>query len=454
MKTDMPEQEIRFDEALNAAVGAVQKALPILAADGESVLLIRDLTGRFRVFVDREAPNDPMGSSEFERQFSASVGAFAAEGGLLFWRDGILAPHVLHESPEAWSPAGAPPNLRVIDRLVTGREWLLASAPGKATTPPRLVFFGIKGGVGRTTALAMLAWHLSTQGKNVLVVDLNLESPGLAHSLLPDDGDADSPIIRDWPEFGVVDWLVEDLVGQADSLVREGDLWARSPLSTQGDIWVVPAMGGRRVQDYIGKLSRAYVDVPVAGGRSEFFGDRIARFVDVLEDRVKPDVVLLDSRAGLHDISSALLTRLDAWCLLFAVDARQTWEGLRILFRHWQRKPEALRRLRLQFLTVAAMVPEDAFWPEYRREFCEHAFDVFQEIYDEIAADIAEDANLFTFAVDDPDAPHWPTRIERHGAFDRFAPLERRVQVDETKVKPAFGDFLNKIDLILAEQTP
>lgn len=447
--------KVRFDDALVAAIRETANAKATLAPNGESILLVRDLTGRLRVFVDRESPANTEEFRDFERRFCSSVGAFVAPRSFLHWRDDILAPHVLHESPDAWNPVGAPNNLRVVDRLVTGREWLLEPVVGVPTTPPRLVFFGLKGGVGRSTALSMLAWHLSNQGKNVLVVDLDLESPGLGHSLLPGDNDPDSSIIRDWPKFGVVDWLVEDIVGQADSILQDGDLWARSPLSTQGDIWVVPAMGGRRDQDYIGKLSRAYVDVPTAEGRGEYFGDRIARFISALEDRIKPDVVLLDSRAGLHDISSALLTRLDArWSLLFAIDSRQTWEGLRTLFRHWRRKPEALRILRQRLLTVAALVPEMEPWPSYREGFSERAYDVFQEIYDPVEPGSAESDDLFTFALNDPQAPHVPVRIGHHPAYSLFSPLDRKVQVDDTKVTPAFGEFLNKIDDLLAEDKP
>lgn len=444
----------RFDEALAAATRVAGSAVRVLAPSEENVLLVRDLFGRFRLFIDREAPSDVGEFRAFEREFSDAVGAYSAKDGLLFWRDGILAPHVLHQSPEAWCPEGAPSNLSVIDRLVTGREWLLEPAPDRAPSPPRLVFFGIKGGVGRTTALAMLAWHLSGQGKNVLVIDLDLESPGLAHSLLPGDNDLDSPIVRDWPEFGVVDWLVEDLVGQGDSLFHEGEIWARSPLSKLGDIWVVPAMGGRRDQDYIGKLSRAYVDVPAAIGRSEYFGDRIARFIDAIENRLNPDVVLLDSRAGLHDISSALLTRLNArWSLLFAADTHQTWEGLRALFHQWQRKPTALARIRERLLTIAALVPQvEVTWDSYRKGFCERSFTVFQDIYDDVQPGMEQDAALFTFAIDDEDAPHYPIPIHHHPAYTLFSPLDRKVQVDDTKVTPAFGHFLRTMDSLLSEE--
>ena len=40
-------------------------------------------------------------------------------------------------------------------------------------------FYSYKGGVGRSTALAYVAQRLSLQGLRVLIVDWNLQSPGL-----------------------------------------------------------------------------------------------------------------------------------------------------------------------------------------------------------------------------------------------------------------------------------
>ncbi|MBI5592256.1 MAG: AAA family ATPase [Deltaproteobacteria bacterium] len=74
---------------------------------------------------------------------------------------------------------------------------------------PRIVFFGLKGGVGRSTAMAMLAYDLARTGKRVLLIDFDLESPGLSGLLLPPDRFAD---------FGMVDWFIEDAVGQGDAV--------------------------------------------------------------------------------------------------------------------------------------------------------------------------------------------------------------------------------------------
>ena len=42
-----------------------------------------------------------------------------------------------------------------------------------------VTFYSYKGGTGRTMALANVAWILAANGQRVLVVDWDLESPGL-----------------------------------------------------------------------------------------------------------------------------------------------------------------------------------------------------------------------------------------------------------------------------------
>lgn len=46
--------------------------------------------------------------------------------------------------------------------------------------PRTIAFYSFKGGVGRTTALTHIAWTLARRGRKVVVVDLDLEAPGLS----------------------------------------------------------------------------------------------------------------------------------------------------------------------------------------------------------------------------------------------------------------------------------
>jgi MinD-like ATPase involved in chromosome partitioning or flagellar assembly len=42
-----------------------------------------------------------------------------------------------------------------------------------------ITFYSYKGGTGRTMALANAAWVLASNGKRVLMIDWDLEAPGL-----------------------------------------------------------------------------------------------------------------------------------------------------------------------------------------------------------------------------------------------------------------------------------
>src|SRR5215211_5457575 len=56
----------------------------------------------------------------------------------------------------------------------------------KAATPGKiLTFYSYKGGTGRSMALANVAWILASNGNRVLVLDWDLEAPGLHRYFYP-----------------------------------------------------------------------------------------------------------------------------------------------------------------------------------------------------------------------------------------------------------------------------
>lgn len=263
-------------------------------------------------------------------------------------------------------PLDGLPNVRVIDRLVTESDWATIAPP--ATGAPRIVFFSIKGGVGRSTALAATAWALARGGKRILALDLDLEAPGISAGLLPDERR---------PRYGMTDWLVEDLVDNDDEVMK--DVVATSPLSlsSYGDIYVVPAYGSDP-GEYIAKLGRVWMPKITSDGQREGWSQRLRRFLDTLEQRLRPDVILVDARAGIDEIASACVTDLGATLvLLFAINSTQTWAGYQILFRHWRRTAVA-GQIRERLQLVGAMVPEEDP-SRYIRQLREHAWDVFRE---------------------------------------------------------------------------
>ena len=82
----------------------------------------------------------------------------------------------------------------VVERMLTESSWS-KRASEDCLSNKMVVFYSVKGGVGRSTALAVAAWHFAQLGKKVMVVDMDLESPGLSSSLLPKDYQPDYGIL-------------------------------------------------------------------------------------------------------------------------------------------------------------------------------------------------------------------------------------------------------------------
>lgn len=326
--------------------------------------------------------------------------------------------------------------VRLLDRQVIGQDWLRTRRFNEHGHPPRVVFYGLKGGVGRSTALAMLAYRLAREGKRVLLIDFDLESPGLSGLLLPQDRVA---------TYGLVDWFVEDAVGQGDDVLR--DMVSLSPLSDQtpGSIRVVAAMGQGETA-YLSKLARAYVDTPSPAG-PQTFADRMLRITQQLEQQEQPDIVLLDSRAGLHDVAAVAISSLASVALLFATDAQQNWQGYRQLFNHWHQRPEVLRQVRNRIVMVQALFPEND-QVERASRFVQNAWDIFSElIYDALEPGAETPADAFSFDLHNEDGPHFPMRVRWNARFQEFDPLQGRSAggVDDTDIDLAFGPFVQEV---------
>lgn len=321
-------------------------------------------------------------------------------------------------------------NVWVADRLATEADW--ANIAPVSDGAPRIVFFSIKGGVGRSTALAATAWRLAQTGKRVVVLDLDLESPGLSTSLLPPDRQ---------PTFGITDWLVEDLVGNSEAVL--GDMVATSNLSHDGEIYVVPAHGAEP-GDYVAKLGRVWMPKVLPDGSRETWSFRLKRLIESLEAKVNPDVILIDSRAGIDEVASSCVTDLGAkLVLLFAIEGTQTWAGYRILFEHWLKHGVASEiRERLQI--VGALLPEtDEI--EYFEGLRERGAELFTALYDAIPAGqpIAES---FHYEESDPSAPHYPWGIKWHRSFAGLRSLEGRLaMIDDAQVQAIFGTLLEGV---------
>lgn len=443
-----PKSPVRFDAALVAVLDVLRAWLDRAEAEPGAVVLVRDVYGLFRLVFEQRIDDEALG--RLAENLAQAAGAYCPKpGGRFLFKGDLIAPEAIFESPDRAFPFGEAMAFAFIDRGITGADWLRTGALHNVDPKPvRCVFYGLKGGVGRSTALVMLAQALSQQGKKVLVLDLDLESPGLSSSMLP-------LVEGAFPEYGIVDWFVEDAVNQVDRRMLLG-MVGMSPLSSNADILVAPAFGWNADQDYIAKLSRTYLDIPSLDGGNQPFALRLANMVDSLEREFEPHVVLIDSRAGIHDISAVTLTRLGARALLFAMDTDQTWQGYRLLFSHWRFPPriDEFRNgeLRDNMKMVAAAIPQTEAPEHYLARFAEQASYVWQStLYEDIPPQdslaFEPDRDYFNYDEGDPDAPHFPIPIYWHGAYTLFDPLNpgrMEAQMAKANIDSAFGTFISE----------
>jgi len=179
------------------------------------------------------------------------------------------------------------------------------------TTPGTQVitFYSTKGGVGRSMTAANVAWALASAGKRVLIMDWDLEAPGLHHYFAPFLVD---PTLGS--TTGVVDALIDFLNGSVSSTIdiKSYAVSLNWEFST-GALDFVPS--GQQSASYSTLVSRLpWADLL----RSKSAEDFIAGIIGSASHDY--DYVLLDSRSGYNEVS-ALCSRYlaDAVVLCFTL---------------------------------------------------------------------------------------------------------------------------------------
>jgi hypothetical protein len=140
-----------------------------------------------------------------------------------------------------------------------------------------------------------------------------------------------------------------------------------------GSIRVFPA--GSLDKNYLEKLGR--IDVQGVTEPGHAVRNLLVELVTRIRAELNPDAILLDVRAGLHDLGGASLSGLSHLELIFAENTPQTWAGLPLVLQH-------LGRLRADWVKlVHTMVPprrrpEDA---DISADFRQRAYEICSEEY-------------------------------------------------------------------------
>jgi cellulose biosynthesis protein BcsQ len=426
---------ITFDDSLPVFIEALAAAGINASADGGVV--VRDSRGRLS-FVAAEDVS-PERVDEVSRWIDDDLQPYISPLGPIADQNAPGAKRALGDTQYLTLsiPLGASIiPIRLLDRRAVGADWL--HAPRSAvTTPPRLVFASLKGGVGRSTALSVLAAELAERGRALLVVDLDMEAPGIGSMLI----DADAT-----PRFGSIDFFVESALQDLDDSFILDSIGASWLGGGRGRIDVMPSLGARSLNnpsEVLAKLARAYLEVPSRDDQKTFL-ERTQELVARLTTLSRYDAVLVDARAGLHETTAAAILGLGADILLFGADQRQTQIGFDILLSHLAQfgilNGQDDWRYKLRLIQAKAE-PDDAALIRYRSQM----FDLFDRIFyaheTESNGDLLDAA--FSFGIDDIDAPHFPIPIFEDERYRLFDPVRDRTQLARELYQQSFGRFID-----------
>lgn len=402
-----------------------------------SVVLVRDLLGRVRLVVDGEIEDGA--EARLETELEGWAGGMLSTKATGPRAEAAIARHITAQAtaPPARWPEAVPdgfggedpidPKWKSFDRFSGKESWLDTSPasppwPLHSKTPGIVAFYSFKGGVGRTTALAVTAAALAARKKRVLCIDLDLEAPGLGSAL------------GLTPTTGALDLLLEHHVRGTLEVSAVKDAIHTAQIDGGPGFAVLPA--AHVDETYIERVARLdYLGSPQSGQASP-----VEQAVTAILRHVKSDydVVLLDARAGIHDLGGlAMLSLSHAAVVVFRPD-RQTLAGLDLVLPAYaSRRTEDDRRLVL----AASFISERADLRETQLR------DWREEVYNRFVDDIyGDDAP----ALADEDAPHDLVPLSESRQLSENESLQGHADTP-TKI-PGYDDLANRVELLLVPE--
>jgi hypothetical protein len=251
--------------------------------------------------------------------------------------------------------------------------------PGKITT-----FYSFKGGVGRTMALANVAFLAAANGMRVLVMDWDLEAPGLAYYFRGLLGPGQSRALKQSPGLMNLFWQWNSAVKHmpVDRLQAELDRFkAGEPFQDCVHPLINPdqrVLPKGAALDYIGPGSptihvRHDVDETITYEEAlatfswEDFFDQQAGGV-VLESlrrwsKKRYDLILIDSRTGLADVAGTCTMQMPDEVMLCFIFNRQNIDGVAKIARTIRSKRGSdikLRAIPMRTARVGTLEESDA----------------------------------------------------------------------------------------------
>lgn len=226
-----------------------------------------------------------------------------------------------------------------------------------------LTFYSYKGGVGRTLAMVNIAMRLAEFGKKVVLLDFDLEAPGVQFKLKNY-----FPINMPKAKNGIVDYIYEFTENRNfDNKIKLYSYTLPAINEFQKPIHVIPA-GDVEDSAYWQKLARI-------NWQSMFYeenGQGLELFLDLkqkIEKEFEPDFLLIDSRTGITDIAGITLKLLADEVIILAANNDENLFGSKRIIKSLLDPEKAFFNKTPNVSFVLTRLPNDGTPQEEAAEF-------------------------------------------------------------------------------------
>jgi len=447
---------------LDEAIARARAILDELCTTGalRKAVLVNDLFGRIRVAV-WPSHDDPGLAGSLSSRLSAACKALWSGAMWLGSAEGAPASDDDVLADAAWEggvPTDRADRLRINDRHRNRTSWFLPPSAPSAAPPPIVAFYSFKGGVGRTTAAAAFALSWARRGLRVAALDVDFDAPSLGRLL---DADGEGTTAR----WGVVDYLLEQGIDLPLDDYRH--TCARAKVTGDGVIDVYPA--GQVNEHYLAKLSKLDLEMATI---QEVQANPLERLLARIQADSRPDLIVLDSRAGLSPAAGLVLGGIAHVHVVVSTAGEQALDGLRVVIRRLGEDRIYAHRAQAECVLIQAMIPDH---PELAARATAHfairAEDMFRDHYyarPEPEPDSADgdrsgldadhrgaedDDGTWSLAdLESSESPHRAVGIRYKPKFADF----RRIDdiADELVIDPDYVELVARIDQRLAPFEP
>jgi MinD-like ATPase involved in chromosome partitioning or flagellar assembly len=324
-----------------------------------------------------------------------------------------------------------------VQRVLSKETWLTKQQisppwPLHADTPTIVSFYSYKGGVGRSTLVAIVASLLARAGDRVIVIDLDLEAPG------------QQTLFAVEPERGVIDYAIEHVaLGSAGLQSLLIDVATQVEGAT-GTVHLVPA--GSLGWSYVEKLARLDFAAHTSEAGDSPVHEALTSLLKRLKAQNTPDWILLDARTGIHDLGGLAMHAFAHVDVLVGRDGRQAQEGLKLCLEALarRRRPEDIRPLIVHALAPAPLDDAQVSIP-VQEAFRSKVYDVFRNtVYSSL-----DDSELP--ALEDTGAVHRPFPVPLDPTLGR---LETLTSFKEHTGRPYYERIVERLRELAEPEEP